>query len=127
MGAAYLQARKAIERAFENQVGEKDGRFQRIADDVSQAALSLQPRVLRGARCGLRVHEQHDAELFRFCPERIELAVGELLPFDTAPYGGATHSQLSDGVIQLIGRQIGVLHRKGCHPHKAIRVRGTPF
>ena len=73
------------------------------------------------------MHEEQDAELLRLCPERIELAVGDFLAFDAASDGGATQSQLFDALLQLIGRQVGVLQRHGRHSHKPIRIPGTPL
>ena len=74
MGPADLEAGKAVQRPFENQVREKDGGFERIANDVAQYALALQTRVLRGAGSRLRMHEYENTELLGLGPERIELA-----------------------------------------------------
>ena len=54
----------------------KHRRLERVADDVAETALALQPRVDGRARRLLRMHEDDDAELFGFRPERIELAIG---------------------------------------------------
>src|SRR5947209_11498157 len=43
MGGAELQARKAIQRPLKNEMGERNGGFEWIADDVGQQAVSLQP------------------------------------------------------------------------------------
>src|SRR2546422_11724731 len=61
--------------------------FQWISNCVPQTTFSLQSRVLCGARCVLRVHEQQYPELLRLGPERIELAVGEFLAFNAASDG----------------------------------------
>ena len=73
--------------------------------------LPLQARVLRRARRRLRMHEQHHAQLLRLRPERIELPIRQLLAFDAAADGGAAQSQLPDRLVQLLGRQVGVLQR----------------
>ena len=86
--------------------------------------LPLQSRVLRRAGRRLRVHEEQHAQLLRLCPERIELAIGELLAFDAAADGGAAQAQLPDRLVQLVGREVGMLQRDRGHPHEAIRVRG---
>ena len=47
------------------------------------------------------------------------------MPFDAAPDRGASHAQLPDRVIELIGRQIRVLQRDGGHSDKAVPMRRT--
>src|SRR5215510_7282825 len=106
---------------------EEDCSFQRISDRVAQAALSLQPWVLRCTRRVLWVHEQQHTEFLCLGPERIELAVGEFLALDAASDGGAAQSQLSDGLVQLIGCQIRMLQRHSGHSYKSIRMLGTPL
>ena len=90
-------------------------------------ALSLQSRVLRGARRRLRMHEQQHAELLGLRPERIELAIGQLLPFDAATDGGAAESELLDRLLELIGRQIGMLQCQRRHPYEPIGMLGAPL
>ena len=94
---------------------------------LPKPALALQAHVLGGARGGLRVHEQQHAQLLRLRPERIELAVGQLLPFDAAADGGAAQAELSDRLVQLIGREVGMLQRQRRHPDEAIGVLGAPL
>src|SRR4029434_8730418 len=48
MGGAELQGRKAIQCPFKNEMGERDCSFERIADDVGQQAVALNP--FSGAR-----------------------------------------------------------------------------
>ena len=127
MRRADLQPGEAIERALEDQMREEHGRLQRIPDGVAQSALSLQSRVLRRARRRLRVHEQQHAELLRLGPERIELAIGQLLTFDAAADRRAAQSQLPDGLVQLLGRKIGMLQRERRHPDEAIRMLRAPL
>ena len=124
MSAANLQAREPIQRPFENQVREKHRRLERIADRVAQTALPLQSRILRRAGSLLRVHEQHDTQLFGFRPERIEPAIGELLALDAAADRGAPQSELSDGLIELVGGHVGVLQRQRGHSHESIGILG---
>src|SRR5437867_911349 len=127
MSCANLEPRETIKRSLKNEVREEHGGFQRISNSVAQTTLSLQSRVLRRARCSLWMHEQQHSELLRLSPERIELAVGELLAFDASSDGGATQSQLSDRFVQLIRRQIRVLQRNGGHSYKSIRMLSTPL
>ena len=127
MGSADFQPGKTVQRSLENQVGEEDRGFQRIPDGIAQATFSLQSSVLRGARRGLRMHENHDPELFRLCPEWIELAIRQFLALAAASDRGPTKAQPPDRFIQLIGRQIGVLQRNRRHAHKSVRMRRAPL
>src|SRR6266516_1638799 len=102
MSRADLEPRKTIERSFKDEVRKEYRGLQRISNRVAQTASSLTTRILCGARCPLRMHEQQDPQLLRLCPERIELTIGDLLTFDTSSDGGAAHSQLFDGLVQLV-------------------------
>ena len=94
---------------------------------LPSSALPLQPRVLRRPRRGLRVHEEHDAELLRLGPERIELAIGQLHALDAAADRGAAHAELLHRVIELLGRELGMLQRQRRHPDEAIGMLGAPL
>src|SRR5437667_7918257 len=122
MSRADLEPRKTIERSFKNEVRKEYRGLQRISNRVAQTASSLKTRILCGARCPLRMHEQQDPQLLRLCPERIELTIGDLLTFDTSSDGGATQSQFVDGLIQLVGRQIRMLQRHGRHSEKPVGI-----
>jgi len=73
------------------------------------------------------MHENHDSELFRLGPERVELAIRQLLAFAAASDRSAAKTQLPDRFIQLIGRQIWILQRNGSHAHKSVRMRRAPL
>ena len=98
--------------------------LERIPDRVAETAFPLQTGILCGAGRLLRVHEEHDAQFFRFGPERIELAVRQFLSFDAAADRGATKAQFSHRVVELLGGEIRMLQRKGRHADEAIRLRG---
>src|SRR5436190_24039279 len=106
---------------------QKHRRLARVADDLAQPALALHARVGRSPRRRLRVHEHDDTELFGFRPERIELAIRELLAFAAAADGRAAESELLDGILELLGRQFGILQRDGRDADEAVRVRGAPL
>src|SRR5207253_9981139 len=85
--AADLQAREAIERAFVDEVRERERGLERVPDGVVEAAVALQALVeVLGA---LRVDEDQYAELFHLLPERMQLRIRELHAFDAAAGGGA--------------------------------------
>src|SRR5439155_6421206 len=127
MSRADLEPRKTIERSFKDEVRKEYRGLQRISNRVAQTASSLKTRILCGARCPLRMHEQQDPQLLRLCPERIELTIGDLLTFDTSSDGGAAHSQFLDGLVQLVGSQIRMLQGHRRHSDKSIRMLGAPL
>src|SRR5262249_53872825 len=106
MSGADLEPRKTIERSFKDEVRKEHRGFQRISNRVSQIPSSSKTLILCGARCPLGMHEQQNPQLLGFCPERIELTIGDLLTFDASSDGGAAQSQFVDGFVQLVGRQI---------------------
>src|SRR3989449_10962125 len=103
MSRADLEPRKTIERSFKYEVRKEYRGLQRISNRVAQTASSLKTRILCGARCPLRTHEQQDPQLLRLCPERIELTIGHLLTFDTSSDAGSRPSQFFDGLVHLFG------------------------
>ena len=75
MGGADFQARKAIERAFEDHMRERDRRFQRIADDIAQHAIALHAPIDACDDLGtLRMHEDDRLQLLRLLRRRLYLA-----------------------------------------------------
>src|SRR5438093_5855284 len=100
MGGAELQGRKAIERALENQMGEGNRGFERIADDVGQQAVALE--TLLEVRNTLRVEKHQDAEFLSFGPEGVELGIGQLLAVDASPDGDPAQPQALDAVFELL-------------------------
>ena len=127
VGAANPETGKPVERAFENQMREERRRLERVADGVLQAASPLEARVLGRPRRRLRVHEEQHAELFGLRPEGIEAPVRQLLAFDAAADRGAAQSQLADGVVELLGGEIGMLQRDRRHADEPIRMRAAPL
>src|ERR1700720_2788533 len=73
-----LEAGKAIERAFEDQVLERDGGIEGVADEVRQPAVALE--ALGELQRALRVDEQDGAEFLRLRPYR-----GEIWDWRTPP------------------------------------------
>src|SRR5690606_19029962 len=70
---ADLQSRKQVERSLEDQVRERDGRVERVADHVIEHAVAFQaPGEIWRA---LRMQEDEDVELLALAPERMELRI----------------------------------------------------
>src|SRR5262245_15352999 len=89
MGGDDLHPRELVQRPVEDQVRERDRRLERVADDVPEQPVALEPRggvQLSGA---LRVDEDDGAELLGLGPERVELRVADLLAVDAAADGRA--------------------------------------
>src|SRR5262249_53325141 len=107
--AADLEARKAVERALEDEVRKRERGLERVADGVLEAAVALEAALqLRGAD---RMDEHQHAELLGLLPERVELRIRELLPFDAAADAGAAQAELLHGVLELLRGEIGMLQR----------------
>src|SRR5262249_60383526 len=104
VGRADLEPGEAIQRALEDEVGERDGRVERVSDGVGQPAVTLEAPGEVG--CALRMNEDEHAELLRLGPERMKLRIGELVVGDARADGGAAEPELLDPVDQLLHRQI---------------------
>src|SRR5436309_3443863 len=73
----------------EEQVRERDGRLERVADHVRQQTVALEPARQRlRCPCSLGMDEDEDAELLGLGPERVKLRVAQLLLVD-APADGS--------------------------------------
>ena len=97
MGGAELQARKAIQRTLENQMRQGNGGFERIADDIGQQAIALQPFLEIRDALGMEKHQ--DAQFLGLGPEGVKLGVGQLLAVDAAPNGDPAQPQALDAVF----------------------------
>src|ERR1700737_1134726 len=84
MRGADLQAREAVERALEDKVRQCDRGFERVADRVGQEAAAVEAPARLQFPGSERVHENQDAELLGFGPDRVEFGVGQFLPGDAA-------------------------------------------
>ena len=73
------------------------------------------------------MHEHQRAELRGLGPERIVLGRREILAVDVTADRRAAQSQLLDAVLQLLGRQIGMLQGDRRERDKAIRMSGHPL
>src|SRR6201997_3874827 len=97
-------------------------RLQRIPNDISKVAPSLEPvffdRVIRARG----MHEDNHIQLLRFGPEGIEFRIGEGLPFHVTAYCRADEPQILDGVLKLLRSQIRKLQR-----WKECRSRWSPY
>src|SRR5262249_4207939 len=106
---ADLELRKAIERALEDQVRERDRRVERITNRVRQPAVA--PEALGQVRRALRMDEDQHAELLGLSPERVKLRVGELVAGDARAHGGAAQAELVHAFLELLHREVRELER----------------
>src|SRR3989449_11767700 len=84
------EAGELVERALEDQVRERDGGLERVADHVVEVAVALEPVLEVGRGAGaLRMDEDHHAELLGLGPERVELRIADLRAVDAAADPGA--------------------------------------
>src|SRR5262245_1271779 len=71
--AADLDAGETVERAVEDQSRQEEGGFERIAYDVSEIAAPAERAFLEDVVRAGGVHEDQNAKLLHFVPERIVL------------------------------------------------------
>src|SRR5438445_328456 len=121
---ADLQPGEPVERAFEDQVRERDRRLERIADGVLEPAAAPEPRleIGRGA-VGLRVDEHQHAQLLGLGPERVEPRVGQILAGDAAAHAGAEQAVLPAAFLELLRGEVRVLQRHRRERDEAIGIR----
>ena len=75
----------------------------------------------------LKEHEHRHLQLFGLAPERIVFLARRRFAPNVAADGGALEAELLDGIVQLLGRQIGMLQRGRRQPDEAFRIRLAPF
>src|SRR5205823_3192852 len=123
---ADLETWELVERALEDQVRERDGGLERIADHVVEVAVALEPALEVGRGAGpLRVDEDHHAELLGLGPERVELRIADLRAVDAPADTGAAQPVLLDALLELLGGEVGVLERHRREGDEALGVRGA--
>src|SRR5581483_9285852 len=69
---ADLEPRIAVERSLEDQVRERDGGLQRIADRVGEQPVAAQPARRFELACASRMQEDQRIELLALLPEWME-------------------------------------------------------
>ena len=122
---ADLEAGELIERALEDQVRERDGRLQRIADGVRQQPVARQAPARLELRRAQGMHEDQHAELLGLGPEGVELRIAQLLAVDAAADASAAQAVLLHALHELLGGEVGMLERDGGEGHEAVGVRGA--
>ena len=125
MRGTDLQAGKAVERAFEDQVRQRDRGLQWIADRVGQKAAAVQPAARLERARAQRMHEDQDAQLLALGPERMEPRIGQLLVADAAADTDAAEAELLDGVLDLLGGELGMLQGRRREGDEAVGIGGT--
>src|SRR5207237_9173751 len=94
MGGAELQARKAIQRPLKNEMGERNGGFEWIANDVGEQAVALQPFL--GGCDALGMEENQCTELLRLGPKGVQFCYRQLLDVVAPPDRSTAQPQLID-------------------------------
>ena len=122
MRGADLQPGKAVERALEDQVRQRDRGFERVADRVGQQAAAAQPAARLELARAQRVHEDQDAQLLALGPERMEPGIGQFLAGDAAAHADAAEAQLLDRMLDLLGGELGMLQRRRREGDEAVGV-----
>ena len=110
MRGAYLEFGEFIQRAFKDQVLQRDGGVERIADDIRQPAVALE--AARQLRRALRMDEQRNAQFFGFGPHRMIFRIREIIAQHAAANGSTLETVLAHAVLKLLNREIGELQRE---------------
>src|SRR5262249_6514162 len=123
---ADLEAGELVEGALEDQMRQRDGRLERVADHVPEIAVALEPALeLRRRARHLRVDEDEAAELLALRPEGMELRIADLLAVDAAADGGAAQPVLLDAFLELLGGQVGMLEGHAGEGYEAVGMSGA--
>src|ERR1044071_3494129 len=112
-----------VERAFKNEVLQRDRRVERIADGVGEPAVALESA--RKLRRALRMDEQRRAEFLSLGPYRGKFRFGKILAEHASADSRALQPLLLDGGFELLHREIGELQAERGKRREAIRVRGA--
>ena len=125
MRGQHLQAGEFVERTVEDQVLQRDGGGQRIADRVGQPAVALPPLVQ--FRHALRMNEQHGPQFFGLFPDRVEPGIGKFISRDRIADGGTFHPLLFHRGFKLFHRQGRILQRQRREGREPVRLRCDQF
>src|SRR5262252_2061430 len=106
MRAADLQPRKAVERTVQDHARQKEGRLERVADDVAEVARSAQRVVADDVVGAHGMDEYQGPELFRFRPERIEFRQRRDFAGDMTRDADAAQAKRFDRFLKLLGGEI---------------------
>ena len=124
---ADAQAGELVERPVEDQARQEVGRFERIADDVAEIAAPVERALFDDVGRAAGMHEDQRAELGGLGPERIVLREREILAVHVPADRGAAQAEPLDPVLELLGRQIGMLQGDRRHRDEAIGVCRHPL
>src|SRR5262245_9791391 len=125
MRRADLEPGKAVESPFEDQMGQRDRRVERIAYRVLQPAVA--PESLRELRRALWMDEDEHAEGFGLCPERMKLGVRKLVAGYASADRRAAQPKLFHAVLELLHGEIRVLQRHRGKSDEAVGMRSAPL
>ena len=115
MHGEYLQVGVAFERAREDQVMQRDGGFQRVADDVREVEVVEPVAVCKAVGVD---HDQR-AKLFRAFPEGRELRCRKFGPMHVGQHLDALEAE-THAVVEFLHRLGGVLQRHGAKRRETV-------
>ncbi len=118
-----LQAGMPIEHTAENQMGQRDRGFERLADDVAQV-IGIQALAERRSE---GMDEDDGAQLLGRRPERRKLGRAELELVDRGGNLDALEPELLHGIPQLLGGELRVLQGYGAQPDEPVGIARAGF
>src|ERR1700730_14947673 len=122
MSGADLETGICIERARENQMRQRDRRFERVTDDIVQHAIPLEPPGGVELCRALRMDENQRAELFGLGPERMKFRIRQFLAIDAAADDRAAQSEWGEPNFERLGSEIRVLQGNRRQTDKPVRL-----
>src|SRR5215470_1374778 len=121
-----FEARELVESALEDEMRQGDSRLERIADDVAQISIALEPMAkLHGGRVALRVNKNCSAQLLSLCPEWVEPWIADLIASNATADVCTAQAVLLDALLELLGCQVGKLERHRRERNEPVWMGGT--
>src|SRR6266540_5821938 len=120
MHGENLQVGMPLEYAIEDQIVQRDGRIERIADRV----VEREPREPSRLAEAERVQHYQRAELLGLAPERRELGLGQFLAVHVGQDLDTLEAELADAALELLHGFAGIGHRHTAEPSEAVRLAG---
>ena len=123
----HLEPGEPVQSPIENHSREKERGFKRIADDVTEAASTIQRAWLDDVARAVGMHEYRNIEFLCFRPERIVFCRRRCFSLRVPENGGSPVAKVGDGVFQLLGSHLRKLQCRRGEWNEAIGVPAAPL
>src|SRR5215469_3972016 len=117
MGRKDFQIRMTLEHAVENKIMERNGRLQRITDDV----VEIETRKARAFGKAVRVNNDERVQLVSFRPEWLQACIGKFFAGHIGENFHAAESKRAHRTFKFIGRLDAILKWNAPESDKPVR------